>query len=378
MKPLAESALASLAATTVVLSTLAFGDGRTSIPSAVVTVQNQTAQRSGFQTPVWAGIHDSSLAAYDRDVALGDTAANPNLRSRESVKRAAEDGITGPTTDELAVLQAGTHVSTKLNAADTFLDHYFSYASMVIPSSDAFVANGNSIAHEIFDDHGRVVVQDFIVSDAEVLDAGNDQIAGNSAFSNQADPNIGAEKNEVITPSSGFAAPSSLTYPDRVLNHPAFSNAQFTEEDARALQFHFRHLDLGRTVRLRASLSPEQEVAPELVDSRASGSARLISRNGERVSVAASFRGLSSRPSMAHLHLGQAGVNGPVVVDLAGGLGSSTLHLTVDARDVVGPLADAEDPFRALLNELAAGNIYLNVQTPENPAGEIRGQVSLR
>jgi hypothetical protein len=30
------------------------------------------------------------------------------------------------------------------------------------------------------------------------------------------------------------------------------------------------------------------------------------------------------------------------------------------------------------LNELAAGNIYLNIHTAEYPAGELRGQVSLR
>jgi hypothetical protein len=41
---------------------------------------------------------------------------------------------------------------------------------------------------------------------------------------------------------------------------------------------------------------------------------------------------------------------------------------------LIGPLAG--QPFSALLNQMQAGNTYVNVHTVQNPAGEIRGQIS--
>ncbi len=394
MAHLSKFKLSTIALATLTMAPLSFAD---SIPSVVVTVKNQAAQRGAFQTPVWAGIHDGTFDIYDRDVALGDTETNPELISRESVERIAEDGITGPITGEFAELQPGaaqttlfapggplqpgSRSSTTLNINNPYVERYFSYASMVIPSNDAFVANGSPLAHKIFDENGRFVAEDFIVAGSEVLDAGtevNDEIAANTAFLNQAGPDIGIEENGVITLSPGFAAPGSLSYPDGVLNHPAFANADFTAPGARTLQVSFRYVDLGRRVRLNAPLSPEQEVVPELIDSDASGRTFLIARNGNQVSVRARFRRLSGAPVAAHLHLGQAGVNGPIVVDLTSGLRENSVKFDIKAGDVVGPLADSEDPFRSLLNELAAGNVYVNIHTADNPAGELRGQVSLR
>lgn len=386
--------LPTIVLTALAVTPLAFAD---SIPSVVVTVKNQATQRGTFQTPVWGGIHDGTFDIYDRNVTLGDTTANPNLISRESVERIAEDGITGPITEEFSLLQPGaaqttlvapggplqpgTMVSTTLNINNPTVEQYFSYASMVLPSNDAFVANGNPLAHKIFDDSGHFVAEDFIVAGSEVLDAGteiNDEIAGNTAFLNQTAPNTGDEENGVITLSSGFAPPGILDYPNGVLNHPVFANADFTADDVRTLQFSFRFVNLGGRVRLQATLSPDQEVAPEIVDSRASGRAQLFAADGNRVRVNAAFRQLSGSPTAAHLHLGQAGVNGPVVVDLGAGLRNNTVGLLVQAGDIVGPLSSTDDPFRSFLNELAAGNIYMNIHTAENPAGELRGQVSLR
>lgn len=395
MKHLSIFKLSTIALATLAIAPMAFAD---SIPSVVVTVKNQAAQRGVLQTPVWGGIHDGTFDIYDRDVALGDTTNNENLITRESVERIAEDGITGPITVEFDQLQPGaaqttflapggpfqpgSQSSTTLNISNPSVERYFSYASMVIPSNDTFVANGNPLAHEIFNDQGEFVAQDFIVAGSEVLDAGtevNDEIASNTAFLNQAGPNIGTdEENGVITLSPGFAAPGTLTYPDGVLNHPVFANADFTAAGARTLQIGFRFVDLGGRVRLQAALSPDQEIAPKIVESNARGNATLFAADGDRVRVTATFRGqLSGAPTAAHLHLGQAGVNGPIVVDLGAGLRNDSVNVLVQASNIVGPLAEAVDPFRSLLNELAAGNIYINIHTAENPGGELRGQVSL-
>jgi hypothetical protein len=78
----------------------------------------------------------------------------------------------------------------------------------------------------------------------------------------------------------------------------------------------------------------------------------------------------------AHLHLGARDENGPIVVDLRA---SSTpnadkgVDLTIKAHDLSGPLEGL--PLQALLAEIDAGNIYINVHTVENGPGEMRGQL---
>ena len=92
----------------------------------------------------------------------------------------------------------------------------------------------------------------------------------------------------------------------------------------------------------------------------------------------------------AHIHIGEAGVNGPVVVALYDNPGNLDSHNgilaegTITAADLTGPLAG--QPLSALLELMDAGDTYVNVHTndgvaPPNtgpgdfPGGEIRGQV---
>jgi CHRD domain len=83
--------------------------------------------------------------------------------------------------------------------------------------------------------------------------------------------------------------------------------------------------------------------------------------------------------TQAHIHIGPAGENGPVVVflfgfveagvDVNGRLASGSF----DAGDLVGPLAGF--PLQELITAIEAGNAYVNVHTVAHPGGEIRGQL---
>ena len=360
-------------------------------PSVVVTVENVQPSRGLFLTPIWLGLHDGTFDSYD-----GGAAANVPLGGNE-IEALAEDGNNGPITETFDLLTGGgpqspglagpggplapgDSASVTLNV-DPSNDRYFSYASMLIPSNDFFVANGNPLAHMIFNDNGNFVGEPFIVSGEEANDAGtevNDEIATNVAFLAQAAPNTGETENGVVVaPAPEFAAPGSLAFPNGVLNHPVFAFGDFNDPDDRILKVSFRFVDLGaNVVRLRAPLSPEQEVQPDIVESGASGFANLFARDGNRVRIAVRFQGLTGPLTAAHLHLGQAGTNGAVVVDMGAGIGNSTVIFVARASDLVGPLQD--QGIGALLNELAAGNIYVNLHTAEFPAGELRGQVALR
>jgi hypothetical protein len=93
----------------------------------------------------------------------------------------------------------------------------------------------------------------------------------------------------------------------------------------------------------------------------------------------------------AHIHLGQPGVNGNIVVFLYGlvpaGGGRTDGVLaegTITADDLINDLAG--QPLSVLIDEMRAGNTYVNVHTNDGvgdpntgpgdfPGGEVRGQL---
>lgn len=100
------------------------------------------------------------------------------------------------------------------------------------------------------------------------------------------------------------------------------------------------------------------------------------------------FAGLSSRVTMAHIHLGKRGANGGVIAWLCGGGGKpscpatgASIRGTITAADVnavSGPQlaqrvqrGDLPGMIRAILSD----NTYVNVHTTKYPGGEIRGQI---
>ncbi len=366
--------------------------GGRSVPSVIVTVENSAPSRGAFQTPFWIGLHEGNFDIYDRNVPLGAE----GLVAAPAVERLAEDGSTGPISDAFAQTQVGSPQATLVASSGPFApgdvvsktfnvdplrDRYLSYASMVIPSNDAFIANGSPVAHELFDSRGRFVGQNFAVSGPEVLDAGtevNDEVAANTAFINQAGPNIGVTENGNVVLHEGFALPGELAFPDGVLNTPALGFADFLAPNYRAATINVRYVDLGRVNRISSRLAASEEVSADIPASSGDGRAIMISANASKASIRIRTRNLTGPIEMAHLHLGARGTNGPVVVNLSGGIKSDTVIANLTAADVTGPLADNEDPFLSLLNEIAAGNVYINIHTAAFPAGEIRGQLFLR
>lgn len=93
----------------------------------------------------------------------------------------------------------------------------------------------------------------------------------------------------------------------------------------------------------------------------------------------------------SHIHVGAAGENGPVVAFLygaaapGGGRHNGVLSTgTITAADLIGPLAG--QPLAALIDEIRAGDAYVNVHTSDGvlpinegpgdfPGGEIRAQI---
>jgi hypothetical protein len=196
-----------------------------------VTITSLAPANGTFLTPLWVGFHDGSFDLYD----IGAPATT-------GLERLAEDGDTGPLSAEFTASGAGMVQGTipgpsgPLAPGQVAMMHfsidgalaanrYFSYASMVIPSNDAFIANGNPLAHPIFDSTGNFLGADFVVSGAGVRDAGtevNDELPMNTAFFGQANPNTGVPENGTVQVHSGFIPGGPI------LSTSMFASADFT------------------------------------------------------------------------------------------------------------------------------------------------------
>lgn len=199
-----------------------------------ITVDNLAPARGTFLTPAWFGFHDGSFDSYERGEAV-----------TTGLERLAEDGDVSFISDEFAAVGGGTVQGAILGLAETpgpidpgesasftvDLDssaassRYFSYASMIIPSNDFFIANGKPFAHRIFDDAGGFLGADFVITGAQVLDAGsevNDELAETTAFFSQAVPDTGTDEGGGVELATGFLPGG------RILSSPDFANADFT------------------------------------------------------------------------------------------------------------------------------------------------------
>lgn len=115
-----------------------------------------------FLTPLWFGLHDGTFDTFN----AGDAASS----SLEAIAEEGDvsglqgdfSGVTGQ--QGVAANAAGFSGAPVIDPGETAMAsvaiqnasayRYFSYASMVIPSNDAFIANDNPMAYEVFDASG--------------------------------------------------------------------------------------------------------------------------------------------------------------------------------------------------------------------------------
>ena len=124
------------------------------------------------------------------------------------------------------------------------------------------------------------------------------------------------------------------------------------------------HMDKG--IAFHSFLTGDQEVPP--VSTNAVGLAH-ISFNPimDVLSYQIITVGLNDSLTGAHLHLGEPGISGPVIVDLSESDTLNSFLLTGEIDQVMIP--------DSLMKYLLTSNIYINLHTAPNPDGVIRGHM---
>ncbi|MFM9874529.1 MAG: spondin domain-containing protein [Fimbriimonadaceae bacterium] len=194
-----------------------------------VTITNMAPANGTYLTPTWFGFHDGNFDSF-----------NVGAAASMGIERIAEDGNPAVLDGEFIGSGAGT-VSGVLNGIGpigpgastskivTINENltsslYFSWASMIIPSNDAFIGNDNARQHRLFSNAGAFVGMDFIVLGSQVWDSGtevNDEIPMNTAFFGQMAPNTGTPENGVVGFHQGFNPGGNI------LSSAMFANANF-------------------------------------------------------------------------------------------------------------------------------------------------------
>lgn len=109
---------------------------------------------------------------------------------------------------------------------------------------------------------------------------------------------------------------------------------------------------------VKVMLSGANEVPP--VTTSASGEGTITIADDGAVSGSVMTKGIQS--TAAHIHIGPAGKNGPVIVPF-----------TKDGDTYKAPAGAKLTPEQ--MTAFKAGELYFNVHSAANPGGEIRGQL---
>jgi hypothetical protein len=109
---------------------------------------------------------------------------------------------------------------------------------------------------------------------------------------------------------------------------------------------------------IKVSLSPAEEVPAAKSEGKGSGSFRVA----EDGTISGSVTTEGVKGTMAHIHQGAKGVNGPVIIPL-------------EKKGDTYTVPDGKKLTQAQMDALKAGNLYVNVHSNEYKGGEVRAQL---
>ena len=194
-----------------------------------IKVENLAPMAGTLFTPVWVGVHDGSFDLFD--------AGAP---ASAALERLAEDGNPGPLGGAFTgsaqgvvfgpgigagsppIFGPGGSSEIVLDLGSGATEAYLSFASMLLPSNDAFFANDDPLAYQVLSG-GNVNALELIILGTHIFDAGtevNDELAATTPVLGQMSPDTGTTEGGVVAAHGGFIPGGAIL--------SAFPNADFT------------------------------------------------------------------------------------------------------------------------------------------------------
>lgn len=201
-----------------------------------ITVENPLGAGNFSITPVWVAAHDGNFDTYDGGALAagfgGITEIAEEGDTSVLMTRFANEGVgvdaTLVSTTGAPPFTPGESETFTFETGDPTVNRYFSYASMVVPSNDLFIGNGNPLAIELFNAAGEfqgpIVIE---VLGSMVNDNGtevNDASAG-AAFSSNG--GVGVDESNPV--SNFFADAGAEAYLDSFLNSGTADGGTITD-----------------------------------------------------------------------------------------------------------------------------------------------------
>lgn len=166
--------------------------------SVDVTIRNVLLPGGLSATPFWIAAHDGQFDTFNSGgfassglETLAETGGTGILSSDFSGSASGLAGgkdttIASTNGNAVPTFDPGEETTFTFDVGDSSLNQYFSFASMIIPTNDLFVGNGNPTAYQIFDNTGQstgpLTIQIF---GRDIYDAGtesNNVVNGGAAF----------------------------------------------------------------------------------------------------------------------------------------------------------------------------------------------------
>jgi hypothetical protein len=112
-----------------------------------------------------------------------------------------------------------------------------------------------------------------------------------------------------------------------------------------------------------AKLTAAQEIPKQVVKDTSGHGTFTGTLTGTKLKFTLTFAGLTGPATAAHIHLGAMGVSGNVLVPLC--------------TPCKSPVTGTVTVSAAVQKDFTKHDLYVNVHTVKNPAGEIRGQLGM-
>ncbi len=180
-----------LSSAVIVCVFVSVAEQRASAQAVRIEIENLGSSTDFFLTPLWVGLHDGSFDLFSTGSSaspgleeLAETGSPATLQAEfaapgrlQSV--AADPAGFGSVPPQPPIIDPGNTAVTEIAIANPAAYRYFSFASMVIPSNDAFIGNGNPTAWELFDAAGNFNGTQVIdITEANIYDAGTEDNTG--------------------------------------------------------------------------------------------------------------------------------------------------------------------------------------------------------